>query len=55
MEGGKGCTVYLDEGNLRWLEDQVREGKFSSISDGIRKCVAEARELEGVMKVKVRK
>lgn len=39
-------NVYLDQELLDWVEDQVRKGKFKSISEGIRKCLQKCVRLE---------
>ena len=40
----KQVSVYIDDENHEWLEDQVRKGKFKSISQAIRECIADYRD-----------
>jgi len=42
----KGVSVTLEKEQLEWLEDQVRESKFASISHGIRCAVKELMKKE---------
>jgi len=39
-------NVSLPKELAEWLEDQVEAGVFSSISHGIRRCVATVKQLE---------
>lgn len=34
-------TIWLNEEQIEWLEDQVRKGTFKNISEGIRQCIME--------------
>lgn len=31
--------IYMDEENLEWLQDNVRDENFDSVSAGVRECV----------------
>ena len=37
----KGVSITLEEKQLEWLEEQVKEGKFASLSHGIRYALNE--------------
>jgi Arc/MetJ-type ribon-helix-helix transcriptional regulator len=37
------ATVSLPEPLVKWLDEMVRQGVFSSLSHGIRRCVALAK------------
>lgn len=32
-------SVSIDDENLEWLQDEVRKGKFKSVSEGVRTAV----------------
>jgi len=43
----KRISVTVEENTLEWLEDQVREGRFSSISHGVRWALKKLMEKGG--------
>ncbi|MCJ7561234.1 ribbon-helix-helix domain-containing protein [Candidatus Bathyarchaeota archaeon] len=41
----KQFSIYMDEKGLEWLQDQVRKGRFKSVSEGIRESVTVMRNV----------
>ena len=46
--GRRRALALLDEEDYRWLVDQVRAGRFSSVSHGLRYALKKLREVEEV-------
>ena len=41
----KGVSITIEKEQLEWLENQVKEGKFASISHGVRVALKKLMEV----------